>query len=227
MNTRLALACLLGCVVFVAQRSIAPAAERDKRSAKTPEQSEADYTRAIEQRTGDIMAVLKLQDAEKSNRVHDLIMAQYRSLRAWHDTNDSRLKVLSNEATPASQKEHDQIQASLKAQHTNFISGLNRELTPDEVQAVKDKMTYGTVKVTYDAYCQMIPTLTDSEKTRIMELLKQAREEAMDGGSSQEKGAIFKKYKGKINNYLAAQGHDVEKDRKEWIAREKAKAKPE
>jgi len=39
-------------------------------------------------------------------------------------------------------------------------------------------------------------------------LLKEARELAIDGGSAEEKTAIFGKYKGKINNYLSAQGHN-------------------
>jgi hypothetical protein len=73
---------------------------------------------------------------------------------------------------------------------------------------VKDKMTYGKVKVTYDAYCKQNPTLTDEEKAHVLALLKEARELAMDGGSAEEKTAIFGKYKGKINNYLAARGHN-------------------
>jgi seryl-tRNA(Sec) selenium transferase len=225
MSTRLSIGWFVGFILLAVTASVAPAAEKSKSVAKTPEQSEADYSRAIEQRTADIMAVLKVDDSGKSNRVHDVIIAQYRALRLWHDSNDSRLKTLSKQEPPASKKDQEQIQASLKAQHTNFIGSLSRELSPDQVEAVKDKMTYGTVKVTHDAYCQMIPTLTEPEKVHLMELLKEAREEAMDGGSSQEKAAIFKKYKGKINNYLSAQGHDVEKDRKDWVAREKSKTK--
>ena len=48
-------------------------------------------------------------------------------------------------------------------------------------------------------------------KKKILELLKQAREEAMDGGSAAEKTAIFQRYKGKINNYLSKQGVHPEK----------------
>ena len=69
-----------------------------------------------------------------------------------------------------------------------------------------------------------MPDLTAPEKVKILELLKEAREEAMDGGSVDEKSAIFKKYKGKIVNYLNAQGHDVTKAYKEWGERQKKKA---
>jgi hypothetical protein len=54
-----------------------------------------------------------------------------------------------------------------------------------------------------------------------MELLVQAREEAMDDGSSDEKHATFGRYKGKINNYLSKEGYDVAKESREWQARVK------
>jgi hypothetical protein len=85
-------------------------------------------------------------------------------------------------------------------------------------------MTYNKVEVTYKGYCDIVPNLTDADKAKILELLKQAREEAMDCGSSEEKSAVFKKYKGKINNYLSAQGHDVGKAYKEWGEKQKLKA---
>jgi len=53
-----------------------------------------------------------------------------------------------------------------------------------------------------------VPDMTEEEKAHVLALLKEARELAIDGGSAEEKTAIFGKYKGKINNYLAAQGHN-------------------
>src|SRR5207248_8891696 len=107
------------------------------------------------------------------------------------------------------------------------LSKLSAELAPHQVETVKDKMTYNKVKVTYDAYCQFVPTLNDEQKAKILDLLKEAREEAIDAGSAEEKSAIFKKYKGKINIYLSAQGHDVNKAYKDWGARQKAATQPE
>jgi hypothetical protein len=49
--------------------------------------------------------------------------------------------------------------------------------------------------------------------------LKEARELAMDGESSDKKHAIFGKYKGRINNYLSAQGYDMKKEGEEWQKR--------
>jgi hypothetical protein len=38
----------------------------------------------------------------------------------------------------------------------------------------------------------------------------------MDAESSEKKHWWFGKYKGRINNYLSAQGYDLQKERKEW-----------
>jgi len=46
----------------------------------------------------------------------------------------------------------------------------------------------------------------------------------MDGESSEKKHWWFGKYKGRINNYLSAQGYDITKERKEWESRTKQQA---
>jgi Spy/CpxP family protein refolding chaperone len=179
----------------------------------TPEQIEAKYTQAIEGRTADILKVLELSDTNRSAKVHDIIMAQYRALRAWHDANDSKLKAARADTNVVAQ-----IRGSLKSLHDEYIAKLSVNLTPEQVEKVKDKMTYGKVQFTYAGYLVAYSNLTEANKQRILELLKEAREPAMDGGSAEEKTAIFQKCKGKINNYLSAQGIHADK--------QKAAAKP-
>ena len=76
---------------------------------------------------------------------------------------------------------------------------------------MKDKLTYGKVQFTYAGYMADYPNLADDHKQKILAMLKEAREEAMDGGSAEEKTAVFQRYKGKINNYLSKQGIHPEK----------------
>jgi hypothetical protein len=54
-----------------------------------------------------------------------------------------------------------------------------------------------------------VPELTEAQKQQIMAYLAEACELAMDGGTSEEKQAVFRRYKGKINNYLSAQGYKL------------------
>ena len=104
-----------------------------------------------------------------------------------------------------------QIRSSLQVLHDNFLVKLGENLSPQQVEQVKDKMTYGKVQFTFAGYVAQYSDLSEANKQKILELLKEAREEAMDGGSAAEKTAVFQRYKGKINNYLSKQGIHPEK----------------
>jgi hypothetical protein len=192
----LAAVALLPAAVFAADTNMSPA------------QVEAKYTAAIEGRTADILKVLNLTDAGKAAKVHDIIMAQYRALNAWHGENDAKLKAVKSDTNAVAQ-----IRASLKALHDGFLSRLAENLAPEQIERVKDKMTYGKVQFTFAGYVAQYPNLSEENKAEILKMLKQAREEAMDGGSAAEKTAVFQRYKGRINNYLSKQGVHPEKSK--------------
>jgi hypothetical protein len=170
--------------------------------------AEAKYTAAIEGRTAAILKILDLSDTNKITKVHDAIIAQYRALNAWHNENDAKLKAAKSDTNAVAQ-----IRASLKTLHDNFLSKLAEHLTPEQIDQVKDKMTYGKVQFTFAGYLAQYPNLSDANKQEVLRLLKEAREQAMDGGSAEEKTAVFQRYKGKINNYLSKKGIHPEKQR--------------
>jgi hypothetical protein len=217
-KTLLKIAAVCAGAVLFAPSAFA-AKENPAETNLSPQQIEANYTKAIQGRTTAILNALALSDTNKAARVHDIVIAQWRALRSWHDGNDAKLKAARSDTNEVAQ-----IQASLKKLHNEFIARLSEQLTPEQVETVKDKMTYGVVQATYNAYVEIVPNLTDTDKAKILELLKEGREEAMDAGSSHEKAIIIKKYKGKINIYLTAHGHDVGKAYKDWGARQREKA---
>jgi hypothetical protein len=182
--------------------------------APTDAEKEAFYAKSIEYRVGDILKALNLNDDAKSNAVHDLLVAQYHALRVRDAAIDTQLKVDGKEINYENRAAQLAVQS--KPLHDKFFTALADNLSPDQIEKVKDLMTYNKVKVTYDAYCQIVPDLTDAEKAKILDLLKAAREEAVDGGSAPEKSAIFQKYKDQINAYLDANGHDTAKALKAW-----------
>ncbi len=116
-----------------------------------------------------------------------------------------------------------QCDSRLYRSHFGFDADLALYLKPGEVETVKDVMTYDVVHVTYDAFCDMIPTLTTEEKQQIMIWLIEARELALDAESSNKKHETFNKYKGRINNYLSARGYNLQHEREEWEKRVKAR----
>jgi len=186
----------------------------------SPAEIETLYTASIESRSQDILKLLDLTDSAKSNALHDIIIWQYRTMRARDALIDAQLQAMGKVVNYSNRAER--LEAESKPLHEYFIARLSKLLTPDQVEKIKDKMTYNKVKVTYDAYIAIVPGLTEADKAKIMELLKAAREKAMDGGSATEKSAIFQVYKNQINNYLNGHGHDVASAYKTWAARQPA-----
>ena len=109
--------------------------------------------------------------------------------------------------------------SKLYRSHFAFPAALSRYLTDEQITAVKDGMTFGVVKVTYDSHLDMIPSLTEEEKEQIRIWLEEARELAIDAESSKKKHEVFGKYKGRINNYLAKRGYDLTAERAAWYKR--------
>ena len=145
------------------------------------------------------------------NKIHDKTkesIAAMRSLRLSEVERDTRIK-----------KEEDERSAKLRKLHVGFIAKLQKDLTEAQIDKIKDGMTYRVMHVTYTAYQDMIITLTNEQKEKICNWLKEARELAMDEGSSEDKHKVFGKYKGQINNYLSEQGYDMKKEEKAWQER--------
>ena len=155
--------------------------------------------------------------------MQDAIKAQYRSLRARDEALDTLFASLANNAPGVESNRSDVARILSRQLHAKFVTKLAADLTPEQLELVKDQMTYNKVKVTYDAYCEIVPKLTESEKGKILEPLKAAGEEAMDGGSADEKTAIFQKHKDSINAMLDANGHNVSKAIKDWEIKQEAK----
>ncbi|MGZ3879982.1 MAG: DUF3826 domain-containing protein [Flavisolibacter sp.] len=192
-------------------------------------EKDAAYTRTITTRSEKIVQGLHIPDSLKAKRVVKIIAEQYRNLNTIYTERDDQVKLIKQKQlskdSAANQVKAVQDMADKKVGklHASFLKQLSSELSPADVTKVKDGMTYNVLNVTYDAYVDMIPSLTKEQKNQIMAWLVEAREYAMDGESSEKKHWWFGKYKGRINNYLSAQGYDINKERKEWEERSKQK----
>lgn len=186
------------------------------------------YIKAINERAEKIVKKIGLSSPSESERVQHIVAQQYFDLNDIDTRRDTEIKTLKSE-NPGKTILQDSIKAirsradgQTAALHTAYIAKLQSVLTPMQVDAVKDGMTYGVLKLTYNAYLQMLPDLTQEQKSQIMAWLVEAREHAMDGGTSKEKHAWFGKYKGRINNYLAKAGIDMKAAEKAWMEKNEA-----
>lgn len=187
---------------------------------------EAAYTRTINNRAAKIVSALHLPDTKKEAKISELVAAQYRALNTVYTARD--LQVKTTKETLAANKDaldaklksiEEETTSATKALHTSFLQALATELNAAEIEKIKDGMTYGVLPLTYNAYLDMLPDLTGAQKTQILQWLTEARENAMDAGSSEKKHWWFGKYKGRINNYLSAAGYDMKKEGEAWQKR--------
>lgn len=191
--------------------------------------SDTAYQRVIQDRAAKIVAPLAIKNAAKSARVADVVAKQYLELSSIQQERDAAIKAA--KAASGTKEEKDaQVKAATTAAeervnnlHKEYLASLSADLTSKQIDVIKNGMTYNVLPNTYAAYQEMLPNLTKEQKAQILAWLTEAREHAIDAGTSKEKHAWFGKYKGRINNYLSAAGIDMKKAGEEWQARIKEK----
>lgn len=185
-----------------------------------------EYVKVTNERAAKIVSKLDLKNEAKEKAVSSIIAQQFRDLTEIQDGRDAEIKKVKEDTSLAKEKQNEKID-KLKAKadesiaklHKSYIKKLSKELSEDKITEVKDGMTYGVLPITVAGYNDMLPNLTAEQKDYIYKALVEAREHAMDGGSSKEKHGWFGKYKGRINNYLSKQGYDLNKESADWHKR--------
>lgn len=177
---------------------------------KTEGQDSA-YVETIKARAQKIVDGLGLADAQKSENVRNIIANRYFLLNDIHAKYDK--------------SQQDARDAELYKHHFELASALALYLTEEQIDAVKDGMTFGRLKRDYQATQDMIPSLSEYEKKQVLIWLREAREYAMDAADSKGKHFWFDKYRGRTNNWLSARGYDLKKERENWMKRTAASPK--
>ena len=188
------------------------------------------YVSTILKRSQKAVDALNLKDKNVAQDVLNIIANRYFELNDIYELRDRKLKAIKADTTMTAAQRADgkrfaeyEVSNALYRTHFAFPAALSVYLNDDQIETVKDAITFNVVKVTYKATLDMIPSLKDEEKTQILVWLKEARELAIDAESSKKKHEVFGKYKGRINNYLTARGYDLKKERAEWYKRLEAR----
>lgn len=190
------------------------------------------YVENIIARAQKIVDVLELKDENTKKEVLHIIANRYFQLNDVYARRDSLQNRIKNDSVLSAEVKKLQLEAVqnekdavLYKTHFAFPAALSLYLDENQIEKVKDGMTFGVLMVTYNSTLEMIPSLKEDEKKQIFAWLKEAREYALDAESSNKKHEVFGKYKGRINNYLAARGYDLKKERENWYKRIEEKKK--
>ncbi|WP_158277448.1 DUF3826 domain-containing protein [Opitutus sp. ER46] len=193
---------------------------------RAADDSAAAYARTTSERADKIVAKLALTDTAVATRVRDTIAQFYRDLNALQQRRDAAVSAAKANATlSAAERDstvkaaRDSVEPARAALRQAFLSQLAADLTPAQVDQVKDGLTYGVAPLTFRVYQEMLPNLTAEQKAQIQAWLLEARDLAIAGFTSDEKHGFFGKYKGRINNYLAKAGINMKQAEKEFSAR--------
>ena len=191
-----------------------------------------EYIKVTNERAAKIVEKLALNNKEKQTAVTNIIAQQFRDLSKIQDERDAQIKKVKEYTALSKEKQNAEIERlktdadkSIDKLHKVYLKKLSQHLNEAKITEVKDGMTYGVLPITVAGYNDMLPNLTAAQKKYIYDALVEAREHAMDGGSSKEKHAWFGKYKGRINNYLSKQGYDLNKESADWHKRIEEKEK--
>jgi hypothetical protein len=210
--------------IIVLLIQVAPVMAQDNTSAA---EKEIAYRKVVFERSAKIIKNLNLADSVQALKVTQVVAKQYQDLNDIYILRDNRKAEIKAEAGDNKEaaaakfkKNEEEVTTKINKLHPKYLKSLAKAgLTTEQIDKVKDGMTYNVLNVTMTAYNSMMPNLTEPQKTQILAWLTEAREQAMDAESSEKKHGWFGKYKGRINNYLSAQGIDMKKEEAAWMAR--------
>lgn len=163
-----------------------------------------------------------LEDKAKEAKAREIMAAFYPRFWDWHTAHDAQINELWEQwaaaRTPPEQNEAKaktftdeiaKIYEPLKAFYEEFMADLATVLTEKQIEGIKNRVTRSPgLERTYNAYCAVIPEMTDEQKKFVYDNFYQAREEGMLTHSGKEVERIFKKYKVINEAYLNDQGYD-------------------
>jgi hypothetical protein len=166
-----------------------------------------------EKKAAEWIASLNLNDAEKENRLIDVVATHLKAVRDWH--NSHPFSTVPAGINPVTGKPLSELDRQLIADsaipatvHESLMSGLQRDLDKNQVAAILDKYTIGKVAFTMNGYRAIVPNITEKEEATLLGFMEQAREQAVDYKSMKEISAIFEIYKTKSEQYLNANGRN-------------------
>jgi hypothetical protein len=181
----------------------------------------------VEQKASTWVKTLRLNDTAKEVRLVEIISTHLMAVRNWN--NEHPFTTVPAGINPTTGKVLSEMDRQIiacsaipKSVHENLMTGLRKELSEEQVEAILDQYTIGKVAFTLAGYHAIVSDLTQQEEMTILDNLKQAREQAIDFKNMKQISAIFEIYKTKCEQYLNANGRNWHELFKTYVNKVKA-----
>lgn len=202
---------LFGCVLLRSQVPEVPNASQYTRA-------DSDTQKRVEAKTSRLLESLKLEDAGKAARVKTIFGEWLVTLWDWHQKNDPQLKelwaqwaqsrsVVPKDEFPGEVIAHriEEVYSSLLPAYEAFIERLSKELTAEQIDALKESWSRSPgMRRTYNAFLEIAPDLTEEQKQVVLSHMMRAREAAMLTDADKEIVNIYKRHKVKVETYIGS-----------------------
>ena len=224
LNTSALIGLLLTSSITLDAQTVTTAVASQSEDAKAKSDAEQ------QKKAGEWAALLNLNDADKESRVKNAIYTHLKTIRDWH--NEHPFTTVPAGINPATGNRLSDLDRQViansampKSVHEDLMNVLNKDLSPEQVEAVLDKYTVGKVAFTMKGYKAIVPDLKPEEEAQILIYLKQAREQAIDYKNMNQISAIFEIYKTKSEQYLNSNGRNWKQLYKAYTDAVRAKKK--
>lgn len=189
-------------------------------SAQQPEQkTKINPSRAVmstTERARSVIDQLNIQDNTKKAQAYTILLQHLDSQqvvfktrkKAMDDANMGSDKEL---ADGRAEKAWAAATGKFNKLGATFLGKMSTLLTMEQNDMLKDALTEDGLKREYDNYLDLFPNLSSLQKSQVFAYLMEARENAMNGDTPENRVDWFIKYRGRANNYLAAAGYDLRK----------------
>ncbi len=215
---------LFAAVLYAAS----PAFSQEATKPATTDEAKAKADTEQEKKAAEWIGSLNLNDAEKEKRLIDVVATHLKATRDWHNehpasTVPAGINPLTGNKLSDLDRQVIADSAIPKTVHQDLMTGLQKDLDKQQVNAVLDKYTIGKVAFTMNGYKAIVPNMTTQEEETILGYMEQAREQAVDYKNMKEVSAIFEIYKTKSEQYLNANGRNWREMYSAYTAAVKAK----
>lgn len=192
---------------------------------------DSNYISVVNDRAFKIARELNIGDSTKFYIVRDKIARQYINVRVLDEKLEKQISTIKTKTAQSSllQTELEAVRNEAgkerKAINAAFVQSLSEQLNSQQIDKVKDGLTFGLFHVTYHVFMDMIPSLKKEEEAYIFNSLIEVRDLAMASGSSKLKETLFEECRAKINSYLTTRGYNLKLERKNWYTKTDALVK--
>jgi hypothetical protein len=183
------------------------AAKQPSAEARAKSDAEAD------KKAAGWIASLQLNDPAKEQRVLTVVSTHLKAIRDWNNehpytTVPAGIDPATGKSLSTMDRQIIAVSSMPKSIHEDLMTGLRKDLSEQQVNAILDKYTIGKVEFTMNGYKAIVPDLTPLEDSVIRSNLQQGREQAVDFKNVKQISAIFEIYKTKSEQYLNANGRN-------------------